>query len=111
MFGYCFISSRRRHTRCLSDWSSDVCSSDLATGTLTGITGVFKLQIDLEKAAKAISDPSARSEERRVGKECSAQWRQQSYIARKAEDDVEGDVRGTQRTQRNRVTHSTQRSY
>src|ERR1039458_2692193 len=31
---YCFIhffffSSRRRHTRCLSDWSSDVCSSDL----------------------------------------------------------------------------------
>src|SRR5205814_7371397 len=22
-------SSRRRHTRCLSDWSSDVCSSDL----------------------------------------------------------------------------------
>src|SRR5436853_4195717 len=26
---YCFFSSRRRHTRCLSDWSSDVCSSDL----------------------------------------------------------------------------------
>src|SRR5258705_5390646 len=26
-----FFSSRRRHTRCLSDWSSDVCSSDLAT--------------------------------------------------------------------------------
>src|SRR5262245_22862561 len=25
-----FFSSRRRHTRCLSDWSSDVCSSDLA---------------------------------------------------------------------------------
>src|ERR1035441_9366423 len=25
------ISSRRRHTRCLSDWSSDVCSSDLRT--------------------------------------------------------------------------------
>src|SRR5262245_36394068 len=31
-FSYCrlfFFSSRRRHTRCLSDWSSDVCSSDL----------------------------------------------------------------------------------
>src|SRR5262245_21297119 len=28
-----FFSSRRRHTRCLSDWSSDVCSSDLE-GTL-----------------------------------------------------------------------------
>src|ERR1035441_1623601 len=27
---FCFFSSRRRHTRCLSDWSSDVCSSDLA---------------------------------------------------------------------------------
>src|ERR1035441_2060381 len=30
--GCCFLfffSSRRRHTRCLSDWSSDVCSSDL----------------------------------------------------------------------------------
>src|SRR5205814_7151346 len=25
-----FYSSRRRHTRCLSDWSSDVCSSDLS---------------------------------------------------------------------------------
>src|ERR1035438_5324857 len=25
-----FFSSRRRHTRCLNDWSSDVCSSDLA---------------------------------------------------------------------------------
>src|SRR2546429_2619174 len=27
---YCFFfSSRRRHTRCSRDWSSDVCSSDL----------------------------------------------------------------------------------
>src|SRR5262245_64093560 len=25
-----FFSSRTRHTCCLSDWSSDVCSSDLA---------------------------------------------------------------------------------
>src|ERR1035441_10766897 len=32
------FSSRRRHTRCLSDWSSDVCSSDLerVTVVLTG---------------------------------------------------------------------------
>src|SRR5262245_8065899 len=31
LFALClfFFSSRRRHTRCLSDWSSDVCSSDL----------------------------------------------------------------------------------
>src|SRR5687768_18467468 len=27
---YFFFSSRRRHTRCSRDWSSDVCSSDLA---------------------------------------------------------------------------------
>src|SRR6266542_3732618 len=26
-----FFSSRRRHTRCYRDWSSDVCSSDIAT--------------------------------------------------------------------------------
>src|SRR5207245_3782628 len=29
---YFFFSSRRRHTRCYRDWSSDVCSSDLAVG-------------------------------------------------------------------------------
>src|SRR6266498_5135856 len=27
-----FFSSRRRHTRCGRDWSSDVCSSDLLAG-------------------------------------------------------------------------------
>src|SRR5262245_64256181 len=31
-----FFSSRRRHTRCLSDWSSDVCSSDLNTYAAKG---------------------------------------------------------------------------
>src|SRR2546422_8391827 len=32
-----FFSSRRRHTRCSRDWSSDVCSSDLrATGPRGG---------------------------------------------------------------------------
>src|SRR3989449_6246600 len=30
MFYFFFFSSRRRHTRCSRDWSSDVCSSDLA---------------------------------------------------------------------------------
>src|SRR6266542_2505397 len=29
-FFFFFFSSRRRHTRCYRDWSSDVCSSDLA---------------------------------------------------------------------------------
>src|SRR2546429_8319969 len=31
-----FFSSRRRHTRCSRDWSSDVCSSDLAHDVLHG---------------------------------------------------------------------------
>src|SRR5262249_60391811 len=30
-FLFFFFSSRRRHTRLVSDWSSDVCSSDLAS--------------------------------------------------------------------------------
>src|SRR6266542_5039596 len=32
VFFFCF-SCRRRHTRCYRDWSSDVCSSDLAAQT------------------------------------------------------------------------------
>src|SRR3989442_2993488 len=32
---YCFFfSSRRRHTRCGRDWSSDVCSSDLESSVV-----------------------------------------------------------------------------
>src|SRR5258706_432593 len=34
-----FFSSRRRHTRLVSDWSSDVCSSDLL---LRGVPGLAK---------------------------------------------------------------------
>src|SRR2546422_7835853 len=29
LYIFFFFSSRRRHTRCSRDWSSDVCSSDL----------------------------------------------------------------------------------
>src|SRR5690606_41066869 len=36
-----FISSRRRHTRFSRDWSSDVCSSDLALN-LTGEPSLAK---------------------------------------------------------------------
>src|SRR5712675_645268 len=35
-----FFSSRRRHTRCSRDWSSDVCSSDLAAYFVKMIAGV-----------------------------------------------------------------------
>src|SRR5215203_7356129 len=40
MFSYFFFffSSRRRHTRYWRDWSSDVCSSDLAVGQAVGLT-------------------------------------------------------------------------
>src|ERR1017187_10605018 len=31
-----FFSSRRRHTRYIGDWSSDVCSSDLSFGRTVG---------------------------------------------------------------------------
>src|SRR5205814_5239652 len=41
-----FFSSRRRHTRCLSDWSSDVCSSDLF---LAGGRDMFRIA---ERAAR-----------------------------------------------------------
>src|SRR2546429_1518177 len=38
-----FFSSRRRHTRCSRDWSSDVCSSDLTTATFDHSTTGFPL--------------------------------------------------------------------
>src|SRR6266480_2606864 len=34
MYFFFFFSSRRRHTRLTCDWSSDVCSSDLASATV-----------------------------------------------------------------------------
>src|SRR2546429_4692632 len=34
-----FFSSRRRHTRCSRDWSSDVCSSDLADTKRVAVMG------------------------------------------------------------------------
>src|SRR5207245_5766865 len=77
-----FFSSRRRHTRCYRDWSSDVCSSDLLE-----VLGVH-LWLLLQRLARSPRGiPSGfpwitsydssttlslviRSEERRVGKEC-----------------------------------------
>src|SRR5438132_5198769 len=54
---YFFFSSRRRHTRSLCDWSSDVCSSDLS-GTKTGKNGRHPLP--------EIADFAARMNERGV---------------------------------------------
>src|SRR5262245_65069067 len=54
-----FFSSRRRHTRCLSDWSSDVCSSDLceANGILAvrraADDGDVRLRVEQRREARA----------------------------------------------------------
>src|SRR5438093_13438112 len=63
-----FFSSRRRHTRLVSDWSSDVCSSDLR--------GLYRRD-DRQagaKYARHVGEILERSEERRVGKECRFWW-------------------------------------
>src|SRR5690349_7270322 len=74
-----FFSSRRRHTRSLRDWSSDVCSSDLilagsrryrlGSGPALGYVGRPLAGVELDHAK--LGQPALhRSEERRVGKEC-----------------------------------------
>src|SRR5204863_6020096 len=59
-----FFSSRRRHTRSLRDWSSDVCSSDLLDIDRHKVASLGVSFDDLNKTL------GIRSEERRVGKEC-----------------------------------------
>ena len=44
-----FFSSRRRHTRYWRDWSSDVCSSDLTTFSVTLISSL-KFEMGLKFA-------------------------------------------------------------
>src|SRR3712207_8750754 len=81
-----FFSSRRRHTRYWRDWSSDVCSSDLRRGCVQ-VRAVDAEQAraeqvgGLEPDVAAVRLPgarrgryAARSEERRVGKECRSRW-------------------------------------
>src|SRR5436309_13700827 len=89
-----FFSSRRRHTRFSRDWSSDVCSSDLAAPgeaqlellrEVTGVDGPGDLVLDQEcvELGRDLAEVSElrharlhhfRSEERRVGKECRSRW-------------------------------------
>src|SRR5437763_8350205 len=40
-----FFSSRSRHTRYIGDWSSDVCSSDLSSGTVSARIYALEEQI------------------------------------------------------------------
>src|SRR5437762_3695837 len=89
MFFFFFFSSRRRHTRYIGDWSSDVCSSDLYVyqfnfgiqrklGQNVSVEADYQgsaghkltVLIDENEPAVIVRDPTRRSEERRVGKEC-----------------------------------------
>src|SRR5262249_59853595 len=79
-----FFSSRRRHTRLVSDWSSDVCSSDLR-GLADGLPPPAHRALAAGGPGSAVPErprdrrrvpgraggapPRPRSEERRVGKE------------------------------------------
>src|SRR5437879_7912896 len=77
-FFFFFFSSRRRHTRYIGDWSSDVCSSDLAergrgAGPAAGRASA-RLSAARSPALGWIAQASTRSEERRVGKECRSRW-------------------------------------
>src|SRR2546429_7220582 len=92
-----FFSSRRRHTRCSRDWSSDVCSSDLdhadAHAFLLHRHGLYTWGATLTEAQRHVEileflleaigrtrevrhgdSEDSRSEERRVGKECRSRW-------------------------------------
>src|SRR5262245_64449853 len=82
-YGFFFFSSRRRHTRCLSDWSSDVCSSDLVVDRdvdevlLLGggaSRGGLRALFAERHARLGRARQHGRSEERRVGKECRSRW-------------------------------------
>src|SRR6266852_6536262 len=66
-----FFWSRRRHTRCYRDWSSDVCSSDL--GCRSGSASALPCESATASTSRCGSVTS-RSEERRVGKECRSRW-------------------------------------
>src|SRR2546427_9244166 len=46
MLFFFFFSSRRRHTRFDCDWSSDVCSSDLAMSRWTAAAGALVVSLD-----------------------------------------------------------------
>src|SRR5206468_8875645 len=73
-----FFSSRRRHTRSDRDWSSDVCSSDLARrrrpGEQAGGAAQRTEEASARKLARWRAHRMTRSEERRVGKECRSRW-------------------------------------
>src|SRR5437016_13966107 len=94
-----FFSSRRRHTRLVSDWSSDVCSSDLAIiccFSFFMFPGFFIRQLhntyynieikNLTREYLYHQTSFRRSEERRVGKECRSRWSTSHYKKKNREN-------------------------
>src|SRR5207248_8566520 len=74
-FFFFFFSSRRRHTISYGDWSSDVCSSDLAQGAFRARRNAPCAPVAGDEARVCARDSTTpRSEERRVGKECRYRW-------------------------------------
>src|SRR5437870_10183623 len=73
-FFFFFFSSRRRHTRWPRDWSSDVCSSDLVQQLAVAVNAQRKTAYQIILGGLKFSLRGARSEERRVGKECRSRW-------------------------------------
>src|SRR2546429_7305361 len=81
---YFFFSSRRRHTRCSRDWSSDVCSSDLTRTLASCQYDIFVKDVADSRTRQSLMARvlekrlvelfGVRSEERRVGKECRSRW-------------------------------------
>src|SRR3546814_16275664 len=67
----------------ISDWSSDVCSSDLSRGGPDMTTTITTPRMSVEDFTHAFRNHPAgvavitadRSEERRVGQECVSTWR------------------------------------
>src|SRR5437899_11023865 len=80
-----FFSSRRRHTRCLSDWSSDVCSSDLPCSPAKVPRSTVATAAPIPARGSSAWCSKARSEERRVGKE--GRCRSSPYHLNKHEED------------------------
>src|SRR5207245_6129920 len=97
------FSSRRRHTRCYRDWSSDVCSSDLPPSIVSSaeapsrspaaamrLSAVWPSKVmlssaqaistepplrkQLTEAARSLHPASSRSEERRGGEARLLRW-------------------------------------
>src|SRR2546426_9357839 len=92
-FFFFFFSSRRRHTRLQGDWSSDVCSSDLARRAARPFSGSStpRTRRTTARAARraAGSSPTARSHgcSRRTGRGRSKSSRNDAGLATRREND------------------------